>query len=346
MEIGTMDKSTSASSITAKFTEESGTYNATLWLALWMACNILVTLSNKAIFAKVDFKYPYALSTVHMACNLVGAQMYFYFNRTIKPKIIEPSNNRIILYFSVLFSLNIAIGNTSLSYVSVNFNQVSRALVPVVVMLISIVYFGKTYSTERKVSVIPIVGGAAMALYGEMSYTLVGALHTWFCVLLAALKAVVSGELLTGDLRLHPVDLLLKMCPLALLQIGFLSIATGEASAIAENWESILASSAPGVILFSGVLSFLLNVSSFIANKSTSALTLCICANVKQVALVLAGTLYFGDSVSMLNALGIIIAFLGSLRYGIVSINEKTPPPSSNNLHSPPSGKSVSSQEV
>jgi len=46
-----------------------------------LCSNIMVTMLNKAAFATVDFRYPYALSTIHMACNLVGAQMYFYFNR-------------------------------------------------------------------------------------------------------------------------------------------------------------------------------------------------------------------------------------------------------------------------
>ena len=163
--------------------------------------------------------------------------------------------------------------------------QVSRSLTPVLVMLISIAYFGKTFSTERKVSVVPIVCGAAMALYGEMSYTLIGAAYTFLCVVLAALKPVVSAELLTGELKLHPVDLLLKVCPLALIEIGMISVLTGEVSEIAANWRPLLSSAAPQVVLFSGLLAFMLNVSSFIANKTTSALTLCICANMKQVCL-------------------------------------------------------------
>jgi hypothetical protein len=46
-----------------------------------MASNIVVTMLNKATFAVVDFKYPYALSSVHMACNIIGTQLYFYSSR-------------------------------------------------------------------------------------------------------------------------------------------------------------------------------------------------------------------------------------------------------------------------
>jgi cellulose synthase/poly-beta-1,6-N-acetylglucosamine synthase-like glycosyltransferase len=151
-------------------------------------------------------------------------------------------------------------------------------------MGISMLYYGKNFSMQRKLSVLPIVFGVALAFYGDMSFTAIGAFYTLFCVILAALKAVVGGELLTGDLKLHEIDLLSKMCPLALLEIGLISILTGEVSEIMGRWRELAAGPAPQVVLLSGILSFSLNVSSFIANKVTSALTLCIAANVKQVS--------------------------------------------------------------
>eukprot|EP01035_Chromulina_nebulosa_P019259 gene19259-25114_t len=293
------------------------------WLFVWMANNILVTILNKAAFAKVNFKYPYALSAIHMACNIIGAQIYFLFSRTVKPKIIEGSHRQTILFFSLIFSMNIAIGNTSLRHVSVNFNQVCRALVPVIVMVISMTYYRKSFSNSRKWAVIPIVIGVTMAFYGDLSYTFIGAFYTLLCVVLAALKAVVGGELLTGDLKLHEIDLLSKMCPLALIQIGIISVITGEVSEISSRWSELSTSAAPQVVLLTGILSFSLNVSSFIANKVTSPLTLCIAANVKQVLLVAFGTLYFGDAVGFFNGMGILIVIIGSFKYGLVSINEK-----------------------
>jgi len=219
-----------------------------------------------------------------MACNIVGAQVYFLLSRTVKPKQIEGFHRRSIVLFSVIFSLNIAIGNTSLRWVSVNFNQVCRALVPVIVMAISMFYYKKVYTPQRWWAVIPIVFGVALAFYGDMSFTNIGAFYTILCVVLAALKAIIGGELLTGDLKLHEIDLLSKVCPLALLQIGIISFLTGEIGEIYGRWDELSTGAAPQVVLLSGLLSFSLNVSNFIANKVTSPLTLCIAANVKQVS--------------------------------------------------------------
>lgn len=293
-----------------------------LWLVIWMANNVLVTIINKASFSKVNFNYPFLLSTIHMACNIVGAQIYFIWTKNKQSVIQGTNNHRSILIFSVIFSLNIAIGNMSLSYVSVSFNQVCRAMVPVIVMFVSILYFGKTYSSVRKWTVAPIVLGVAISVWGDMSYTVVGALVTFICVLLAALKSIVAGELLSGELKLHEMDLLSKMCPYALIQIGFLGLLKGEFYDVYQNWNLIFTDGKTSrILLLSGVLSFTMNVSSLVANKVTSPLTLAIGANVKQVMLILLSSAYFSDTVNLTHGTGIFIVILGSFIYGYASAN-------------------------
>ena len=145
---------------------------------LWMANNVGVTLLNKAAFATVDFHYPYFLSFVHMVCNSLGSQMVFMslkhdkatghtglFQRllgNIERQDLESTGKRSIIAFSVIFSLNIAIGNVSLRHVSVNFNQVMRSLVPAITIIMGLI-LGKHISSNRIVSVIPVIAGVAMA---------------------------------------------------------------------------------------------------------------------------------------------------------------------------------------
>jgi hypothetical protein len=118
------------------------------WLIIWTLNNIGVTLLNKAAFQTVDFHYPYFLSAVHMVCNSLGSQLVFWsvdrakasndagavdanpvtkLLGVINRQHLDAKGKRLILAFSVIFSLNIAIGNVSLKYVSVNFNQVRAA---------------------------------------------------------------------------------------------------------------------------------------------------------------------------------------------------------------------------
>uniref|UniRef100_A0A7S2SVZ2 Sugar phosphate transporter domain-containing protein n=1 Tax=Rhizochromulina marina TaxID=1034831 RepID=A0A7S2SVZ2_9STRA len=304
--------------------EQVSSLNASLFVLGWLINNIGVTLLNKAAFQFVKFPYPYTLSAVHMACNTIGTLVYFgvFSEERKKRKNLGIDGQRRILAFSLIFAANIAIGNASLKYVSVNFNQVMRSLVPGVVMVIGSQFFGKSHSADRKRTLVPVIIGVMLACFGEMHFSYLGFFVTCFCVLLAAAKVVLSNVMLTGEFKLGPLDLLSRMCPLAFVEIITVAFLNGELAALAADWPELSQSKAIPVVLISGIASFTLNITSFYANKMTSALTLSVAANAKQVLMIVIATIVFGTPMNAVNGVGTMIVLAGSAWYSQVSLAE------------------------
>ena len=86
------------------------------WLILYFILNLALTLYNKVIL--VSFPYPYTLTAVHALFGLVGGTSLRLRN-VYQPKSLWGSDHIVLVAFSILYSVNIAVSNASLGLVTV-----------------------------------------------------------------------------------------------------------------------------------------------------------------------------------------------------------------------------------
>ncbi|CDS13001.1 hypothetical protein LRAMOSA05185 [Lichtheimia ramosa] len=302
--------------------ERSRLDSSFVWLALYFVLNLALTLYNKIILSVFQFPFPWTLTAIHTLCGAIGSYM-FWKTGVFTPAQLGDRENLTMLLFSILYTINIAISNVSLNLVTVPFHQVVRAMTPVFTIMLSVMFLHKSYSSMTYISLLPVVAGVAFATFGDYDYTAMGFFLTVLGTVLAAVKTVVTNRVQVGRLKLHPLDLLLRMSPLAFIQTMIYSYFSGEMAQVTEFYHTSFSTSLFFALLVNGVIAFFLNVVSFTANKKTSALTMTVAGNVKQVLSIVLAVIIFNLNISWMNGLGILLTLAGGAWYTHVETVER-----------------------
>ncbi|RCH90343.1 UAA transporter, partial [Rhizopus azygosporus] len=135
-----------------------------VWLSLYFFLNLGLTIYNKVIMAMFQFPFPWALTAIHTLCGTIGSYIFWKLD-IFKPAKLGERENMVMLMFSVLYTINIAISNVSLNLVTVPFHQVVRAMTPVFTVMLNVLFLKKTYSAMTYTSLIPVIAGVAFATF-------------------------------------------------------------------------------------------------------------------------------------------------------------------------------------
>ncbi|KAH8097114.1 TPT-domain-containing protein [Cristinia sonorae] len=345
-----------------------------LWILLYFSFNLLLTLSNKSVLT--SFPFPYTLTSLHTLCSTVGCYVLrstgFYVSKPLTFR-----NELVLGAFSVLYAINIVVSNVSLQLVTVPFHQVVRAATPIFTIMLSIILLNVRTKRIKIIGLSPVIIGVIVATYGDYYFTLWGFLLTLFGTFLAALKTIYTNVLQSsvqaanyrGSMRysgrafrwkklsvppslgIHPLDLLMRMSPLAFIQCILYAQLSGELDRIRQlshpqvhsfgSSASVLGPRNHTVhghcirhhtpesnlvanldlarqtmaLLLNGCIAFGLNVVSLTANGKIGALSMTVAANVKQVLTILFAVILFDLTITPANALGITITLLGGAGY-------------------------------
>ncbi|GAM88320.1 hypothetical protein ANO11243_063530 [Dothideomycetidae sp. 11243] len=287
-------------------------------LAVYLALNMTLTLSNKAIFQRLSA--PWLLTALHSAFAAAGCNLLMWI-RGQKFTHLSGRDSLIVVTFSTLFTVNIAVSNVSLAMVSVPFHQTMRSLGPLFTVMLYWFLYGRHYSVWTQAALVPIVLGVCMLTYGDYEYDAAGFLLTILGVFLASLKTVATNRILTGSRALDPVEVLARMSPLAALQSAMIGLAVGEQADVirmVEGWD--LSRGILSGIVANSMLALLLNICSFNVNKLAGALAQTVSGNVKQCLTVLLAIPMFGVQIGRIDGLGMIASLAGAAWFSCVEL--------------------------
>ncbi|KAJ5102179.1 Drug/metabolite transporter [Penicillium alfredii] len=306
-----------------------------VWLSAYLLFGMLLTIYNKLVLQKVKalFNCPWFLTGMHSAFASVGTLVLLklgYF----KLSTLSQRDHWSLLAFSMLFTVNIWMSNVSLSLVSLAFFQIIRNTAPVFTVLLYRVWYSRSYSLATYVSLLPIIVGAAMTTMGEYQYSAIGLIVSIAGVVLAVIKTIVTNRLMTQSLALPMMELLFRMSPYAALQSFIIGAFSGEVATFKQamasrttptlQWTGSYTTEIALFLFFNGLLSFLLNISSFQTNKVAGALSISVCGNVKQTLTLALGIFFLGDFlIDFQNGTGILLVILGCALYSKAELDSK-----------------------
>jgi drug/metabolite transporter (DMT)-like permease len=154
-----------------------------------------VVFLNKALLSNFGWHYPFSLTGLHMvSCTLFSFGLHIL---NLMP--IDLCKTRVqllkVLALSVVFGATVVLGNISLRFIPVSFNQAISATTPAFTAVLTFFLQAKVESPLTYSTLILVIGGIVIASKAEPSWHLIGFLACLGATCLRALKSVVQVQL-------------------------------------------------------------------------------------------------------------------------------------------------------
>lgn len=294
-------------------------YVIAFYIACWFLANGTTVLLNKYIFKKMHFNSPLTLTLIHMTTQSFLSHLTIDYMHSVEKVRVDPHDYYSkLLVIAVVFCTNICLGNISLRFVPVSFMQTIKSFTPVATAFLQFVVFRSRLRPAAILALVPITGGVALASLTELQFHVGGFVAALTACFLTGLKFVLSSQMLAGRYKLDSINLLYYMAPPSVALLLPICVVLERDGVISWFADSERTSGDFILLLFSGIISYILNVTLFIVLKATSSVTVTVAGNVKTVLVIGVSILMFKNPVTIMNIIGCLIAISGCCWYGLI----------------------------
>ncbi|RWW11223.1 hypothetical protein BHE74_00037732 [Ensete ventricosum] len=266
------------------------------------------------------FPFPLTITTVQF---LVGTFLVLFMwttNLYKRPKI-SASQLAVILPLAMVHTMGNLFTNMSLGKVAVSFTHTIKAMEPIFSVLLSALFLGEMPTIWVLLSLVPIVGGVALASLTEASFNWAG---FWSAMAsnvtfqsrnVLSKKAMVKKEESLDNINLFSIITIMSFCLLApaTLFVEGIKVTPSFLQSAGLNFKEIYLISLLAALCFHAYQQV-----SYMILARVSPVTHSVGNCVKRVVVIVTSVLFFRTPVSLINSLGTGVALAGVFLYSRV----------------------------
>ena len=292
-----------------------------VYFALWYLFNIGYNIYNKKALNALPL--PWTMANLQLFVGIPYVMALWATGLRKSPKLsFENCKN---IFPVALGHLGTHIGAViSLGAGAVSFTHIVKASEPVVSAALSAVFLGSFYSPQTYLSLLPIVGGVALASLKELSFTWLGFAAAMLSNVSSAARAILAKIKMgtpQGE-NMNETNLYAVLTIMSFLALTPVALAIEGPGTIKAAWDAaIAAGNTQGSLITNAVLSgityYLYNEVAFLALGQVNPVTHAVGNTIKRVVIIVASVIAFNTPISGLGVLGSSIAIFGTLLYSL-----------------------------
>jgi len=291
------------------------------FFALWYLFNIGYNIYNKKALNALAI--PYTMAALQLAVGIPYAVTLWATGLRKTPKLTTGEIKTLIPVS--LGHLGTHIGAVvSLGAGAVSFTHIVKASEPVVSAALSAVMLGAIYHPVTYLTLLPIVGGVALASLKELSFTWLGFIAAMVSNVSSALRGILAKKTMGDGVgeNMTEANIYAVLTILATIFILPITFALEPPAVIKATVNAALGSGLTAKYLWTnsllaGAFYYLYNEVAFLALGRVNPVTHAIGNTVKRVVIIIASVIAFKTPISTLGIIGSSIAIAGTLLYSL-----------------------------
>lgn len=279
--------------------------------------SIVIVILNKWVYLYVNFPNV-TMTMYHFVMTFVGLLVCRAFN-VFQVKHLPL---RDMMPLAATFCGFVVFTNLSLGHNTVGTYQVIKNLTTPTIMFIQYYWYNKTFSLSIKLTVVPLTVGVYLSTFYDIRFNFLGTMYALAGVAVTSLYQVWVGEK-QKEFQVNSMQLLYYQAPLSaamlMVLVPLVEPPWAPGGCFHQSWTKFHLL----LVLLTGVVAFLVNLSIYWVIGNTSAVTYNVAGHLKLILVLLGGFIVFQDPVHTEQAIGIMCTLIGVGLYTYFKVQQQ-----------------------